>query len=133
MVTVQFILYASSLMRTPLVAQTVKNLPAMWKTWVQSLGQEDPLEKGTATHSSVSCLENHMDRGAWRATVYGVAELDTTEQLSLFTHEDIKLLEAGVASYFSVPPSQPSSQLKQEVKGSLVTTVDRGVAFLGHL
>ena len=37
MVTVQFILNAFSLMRTPLVAQTVKNLPAMWKTWVQSL------------------------------------------------------------------------------------------------
>ena len=31
----------------------VKNLPAMWETWVESLGQEDPLEKGMATHSSV--------------------------------------------------------------------------------
>ena len=31
----------------------VKNLPAMWETWVQSLGQEDPLEKGMATHSSI--------------------------------------------------------------------------------
>ena len=36
-----------------LVAQLVKNLPAMQKTWVQSLGQEDPLEKGMATHSSI--------------------------------------------------------------------------------
>ena len=36
-----------------LVAQTVKNLPAVLKTWVQSLGWEDPLEKGTATHSSI--------------------------------------------------------------------------------
>ena len=36
-----------------LVAQTVKRLPATWETWVQSLGQEDPLEKGMATHSSV--------------------------------------------------------------------------------
>ena len=36
-----------------LIAQLVKNLPAMWETWVQSLGWEDPLEKGTATHSSV--------------------------------------------------------------------------------
>ena len=34
------------------VAQLVKNLPAMWETWVQSLGWEDPLEKGKATHSS---------------------------------------------------------------------------------
>ena len=36
-----------------LVAQLVKNLPAMWETWVQSLDWEDPLEKGKATHSSV--------------------------------------------------------------------------------
>ena len=39
--------------RASLVAQTVKNLPAMQETWVQSLGQEDPLEKGMATHSSI--------------------------------------------------------------------------------
>ena len=36
-----------------MVAQTVKNLPAMWEAWVQSLGWEDPLEKGKATHSSI--------------------------------------------------------------------------------
>ena len=36
-----------------LVAQQVENLPALWKTWVQSLGWEDPLEEGTATHSSI--------------------------------------------------------------------------------
>ena len=43
---------------------------------VQSLGQEDPLEKDMATHSwRGSCLENPMDRGAWRAIVYGVARV----------------------------------------------------------
>ena len=36
-----------------LVAQLVKKLPAMWETWVRSLGWEDPLEKGMATHSSI--------------------------------------------------------------------------------
>ena len=36
-----------------LVAQLVENLPAMWETWVQSLGWEDPLEKGKVTHSSI--------------------------------------------------------------------------------
>ena len=35
------------------VAQLIKNPPAMWETWVQSLGWEDPLEKGKATHSSI--------------------------------------------------------------------------------
>ena len=43
-----------------LVAQLVKNLPAMWETWVQSLGWEDPLGKGKATHS-VLWPENSMD------------------------------------------------------------------------
>ena len=55
------------------MAQMVKNLPAMQEIQVQSLDQEDPLEKGMATHSN-SCLENSMDRGAWCATVHGVAE-----------------------------------------------------------
>ena len=40
-------------LRAPLVAQLVKNLPAMQETWVRSLGWEDPLEKGKATHSSI--------------------------------------------------------------------------------
>ena len=39
---------------------------------VQSLGQEDALEKGMATHSSILCLEIPTDRGAWRGTVHGV-------------------------------------------------------------
>ena len=39
--------------KASLVAQTVKNLPPMWETWVRSLGQEDPLEKEMATHSSI--------------------------------------------------------------------------------
>ena len=69
-----FVLWAS------LVAQTVKNLPAMLEAQVQSLGWEDPLEKEMATHSSI--LENSMDRGAWQATVHEVAESDTTERLS---------------------------------------------------
>ena len=42
-----------ALSRSSLVAQSLKPLPAMWETWVQSLGQEDPLEKEMATHSSI--------------------------------------------------------------------------------
>ena len=41
------------LTRACLVAQLIKILPAMWETWVKSLGWEDPLEKGKATHSSI--------------------------------------------------------------------------------
>ena len=42
--------------------------------WVQSLGQEDPLEKEIVTHTHISCLGNAMDREAWQATVHGVAK-----------------------------------------------------------
>ena len=41
------------ILRASLVAQTVKNLPAMQEIWVRSLGQKDPLEKGMPTHSSI--------------------------------------------------------------------------------
>ena len=61
-------------------AQTVKNPPAMRKTWVRSLGWEDPLEEGMATHSSILARRILMDRGAWQVTIHGVTkELDTTE------------------------------------------------------
>ena len=55
----------------------VKNPPAIQESQemkVQSLGQEDPLEEAMATHSSIFCLENPMDRGTWRAMVHRVAK-----------------------------------------------------------
>ena len=53
---------------------------------VPSLGQEDPLEKGMATHSSILAWRIPMGRGAWWATVYGLAkESDTAEQLKTTT------------------------------------------------
>ena len=61
------------LLRSCLVAQMVRHLPAMWETWVQSLGWEDPLEKEMAT----SCLGNPMDGGAWQTTVHGVTKSPT--------------------------------------------------------
>ena len=57
------------------VAQLAKNLPAMQETWVRLLVKEDPLEKEMATHSSIICLENPMDRGTWRAAVHGFARV----------------------------------------------------------
>ena len=59
------------------MAQLVRNIPTMQETWVQSLGWEDPLEKGKATHSRIL---------AWRipwTSPWGRKELDTAEQLSL--------------------------------------------------
>ena len=57
-----------------LVAQTVKNPPAVREAWVQSLGWEDPAEEGMATHSSILAWRIPMDTGAWQATVHGVTK-----------------------------------------------------------
>ena len=60
-----------------LVAQMLMNLPAMQDTWVHSLGWEDPLEEGMATHSSILAWRIPMDRGAWWARVHGVTKSQT--------------------------------------------------------
>ena len=60
------------------VAQLVKNLPAMWETWVRSLGWEDTLEKGKAAHSSILAW-----RIPWTYSSWGCKEMDTTERPSL--------------------------------------------------
>ena len=62
------------------MVQQIKNPPAMQETqetWVQSLGQENPLEKGNGNPLQCSYLENPMDRGAWWATVYRVTKSQT--------------------------------------------------------
>ena len=61
-----------SLLRASLLAQMVKNLPAMWETWLQTLGWEDPLEEGMATLSSILVWRTPIDRGAQRASVHGI-------------------------------------------------------------
>ena len=60
----------------------VKNLLAMQKIWIEFLRWEDPLEKGMATYSSILVWRIPMHRGAWWATVHGVAESDMTELLT---------------------------------------------------
>ena len=74
-----------------LAAQTVKNPPAMREIWVWSLGWEDPLEEGMATHSSILAWRIPMDRGAWWATVDEVTESDTTEWLSIVQHSTFNI------------------------------------------
>ena len=117
--------------------QAVKNVPTMQDTQVWSLGQEDPLEKGMATHSNIlawsipwteetvwatvhrvpknwtqlcnwhgtplqySCLENPMDRGAWKAAVHGVVKSRTRLNDFPFTFH-FHALEKEMASHSSV-------------------------------
>ena len=63
------------------MAQLVKNLPSMWETWVKSLGWEDPLEKGTITHSSITPV---FWPGEFQGlySPWGHKQSDMTEQLS---------------------------------------------------
>ena len=69
-------------MRTSLVAQLVKNLPAMQETPVQFLDLEDPLEESMATHSKILAWRIHMERSLMGYSLPHVAESDTTERLS---------------------------------------------------
>ena len=111
-----------------IVAQLVKNLPAIQKTLVQFLGWEVPLEAGMATHSSILAWRTPMDRGAWQAT-WGRKESDTSEWLSTqyifvvsrkqcnglifmiqlilsYSHKDLHLVGSRVRfSLFLLPPS----------------------------
>ena len=64
-------------LRTSLVAQMVKNLPAMQETWVRSLGWEDPLEEGMTTHSSILAWEIPWTEDPGRVQSMGVANSRT--------------------------------------------------------
>ena len=66
-----------------LVAHMVKTLPTIQETWVQSLGQEDPLEKGMATHSSILAWRISGWSSLAGYSTWGRKESDTTEQLKL--------------------------------------------------
>ena len=60
----------------------VKNLPAMWETWVRSLGEEDPLEEGMAICSSILPEKSHGQRRLLGYSPWGCKESDMTERLS---------------------------------------------------
>ena len=82
------------------VALGVKNLPAnagVIKMWVLTLGWEDPLEEGMATHSSIPAWIIPMDRGAWQPTVHGVTKSQTrlkllsTQEIHKRSYEEINI------------------------------------------
>ena len=84
-----------------LVAQLIKNQPAMWETCVWSLGWEDPLQEGMATHSSILAWRISMDKGAWRAAIHGVAKSQTGLSDFTFTFH-FHALEKEMATHSSV-------------------------------
>ena len=86
--------------KAPLIAQLVKNPPAMWETWVQSLDWEDPLEKGKSTHSSIL---------AWRIpwTVQGCKESDMTERISFSLSRMWRAISIWTPSWLTVGLCSP--------------------------
>ena len=104
-------------LRASLAAQMVKNPTAVQETWVRSLGWEDPLEEGTATHSSILAWRIPVDRGAWWQ-VHGVTksgtQLSTAQTLSLTSF-------VFLAMPFNFPMPLVSQMLRLKPVGALKT------------
>ena len=84
-----------------LVAQLVKKPPAMWETWVQSLGWEDPLEKGKVTHSNIL---------AWRIPW----------TVALQAHMSMGILQARILEWVAMPSSRGSFQTRNRTGVSCI-------------
>ena len=65
------------------MAQLVKNLPAVWETWIQPLDQKDPLEEEMAIHSSILAWTTPVDRGAWQGAVHGILQARILEWVAI--------------------------------------------------
>ena len=92
------LLFCTSI-QASLVAQMVKHLPTMWEAWVQSLGQEDLLEKEMATHSSIPAWEISRTEEPGRLQSMGSQESDLTEHAHFF-------FWVAVKKYWTLPSSQ---------------------------
>ena len=95
------------------MAQKVKNLPEMWETQVQPLGQEDPLEKGMFTHSSILAWRSPWTEESGRLFSSWVCkESDTTEQLTLsyFFLRTRCVREIEPTNYVKLKPLLPEVQ-----------------------
>ena len=90
------------------MTQLIKNQPVMQETWVQSLGWEDPLEKGKVTHSSILGLENSMD---CTVSPWGRKESDTTERLYFHFTAAAKSLQSCLTLWDPIEGSPPGSPI----------------------
>ena len=92
----------------------MKSLLAMQETWVRPLDWEDPLEKGTATHSSILPGESHGQRSLGSYSPWGPEESDSTEQLTLSLFHSVKVVKLTnwggsntLAAHVSKPKAKP--------------------------
>ena len=89
--------------RTSLVAQMVKNLPTMWETWVQSLGQEDPLEKEMETHCSILAWRIPWTEESGRLQTMGLQRVGhswVTKHSTGFDHTGVSPVHPGSPGRF---------------------------------
>ena len=93
-----------------LVTQTVKNLFVMQGSWVRSLGWEDPLEEGMVTHSNILAWRIPMDRGAWQATVHGVAKTLSTAHIHAIYPQ---IIQGKKKKYMCTHTYKTREQMKQ--------------------
>ena len=105
-----------------LVAQLVKNTPAMEETLFQFLGQEDFLEEGMATHSSILSWRVPKDRGAWWATVHWVAK-NWTRMRDSAQHSTEKELEK-LKSLLKVKEESEKAGLKLNIQKTKIMASD---------
>ena len=110
------------------MVQRLKYLPAMWETWVRSLGQEDPLEKEMATHSStlawrISWTEEH---GGLQST--GCKESGTTERLHFHFHSLEETLILGKTEGW-----RRRGQLKVRRLDGIIDSVDMSLSKLREI
>ena len=110
----------------------VKNPLAMWEIWVLSLGWEDPLKEGMATHSSILAWRIAMDRGARRATVHGVTESDRTEQRSTASEITVWTRAEGPGGCVSVAGLSQVPELHQLIEELRPGPNKGGTGFTAH-
>ena len=94
------------------MAQTVKRVPTMWETWVQSLGQEDLLEKAMATHSSILAWKIPWMEEPGRATDHGV----TKSQTGLSDLPFLSFKRDGIGSFVDRPRACHTENVSQKEK-----------------
>ena len=106
----------------------INNLPAMQETEVQSLGQEEPLEKGIASYPlQYSCLKNSMDRGAWQATGHGIVK----SWIRLHNwHAEPFVVGGWLHVHVGCPAASPASSYKMPVVTILQSWQPKSSAYI---
>ena len=100
------------------MAQTVKNQPAMQETWVRPLVLGRSLREGNGNPLQYFCLENSMDRGAWRATVQGAAKSQIRLTNTFFFSQLTKMEKVGFQKSFEESRKEVQARVGGGVKSS---------------